>query len=61
MRNVEFDFRCDCSPDKLLPFFRSLSDDSINDLYGTDKELVISCPRCGKQFIIDRLQVHRPE
>lgn len=58
MRNCHFDFRCECSPEKLLPFFRSLSDEALEELYGADKELVISCPRCGKHFTIDRAQVY---
>jgi len=58
MRNCNFDFRCDCSPEKLLPFFRSLSDEAVEDLYGADKELLITCPRCGKHFTIDRAQLN---
>ncbi len=47
-----FDFTCDCSPEKLIPFFSSLSKDSLRELYGEDDELQISCPRCGKQFSV---------
>jgi molecular chaperone Hsp33 len=54
MRTCEFAFVCDCSPEKLMPFFRSLSQASLDDLYGEDQELQISCPRCGKQFEIKR-------
>jgi molecular chaperone Hsp33 len=54
MRTCEFAFLCDCSPDKLIPFFRSLSQASLDDLYGEDQELQISCPRCGRQFEIKR-------
>lgn len=54
MRSCNYDFYCDCSPEKLIPFFNSLSDEAINELYGADPELVITCPRCGKYFSIDR-------
>lgn len=54
MRTCEFAFVCDCSPQKLMPFFRSLSQASLDELYGEDEELQISCPRCGKQFEIKR-------
>jgi len=57
MRTVHFAFSCDCSPDKLLPFFRSMSPDAVNELYGDDQELQITCPRCGKQFGIHRSEV----
>lgn len=54
MRSCMFSFKCDCSPDKLLPFFRTLEHDAVDELYGKDKELLITCPRCGRQFPIDR-------
>ncbi len=57
MRTVHFAFSCDCSPDKLLPFFRSMSSEALEDLYGNDSELQISCPRCGKQFAISRSMI----
>jgi molecular chaperone Hsp33 len=54
MRNCRFTFNCDCSPEKLLPFFKTLDEASINELYGDDKEIMITCPRCGRRFRIDR-------
>jgi molecular chaperone Hsp33 len=57
MRTCQFSFQCDCSPDKLLPFFRSMDIDSLEELYGEDTELHISCPRCGKQFSVNRSEV----
>lgn len=54
LRTCEFAFSCDCSPDKLIPFFRSLSQASLEELYGEDEELQITCPRCGRQFGIKR-------
>lgn len=56
MRTCEFSFSCDCSPDKLIPFFRSLSQASLEELYGEDEELQITCPRCGRQFEIKRTE-----
>jgi hypothetical protein len=57
MRNCAFTFTCDCSPEKLLPFFRTLAPETLHELYGDDESLQITCPRCGKQFTIDRDQI----
>lgn len=54
VRSCHFAFKCDCSPEKLAPFFRSLDDDALNDLYRGDTELSITCPRCGKGFSLPR-------
>jgi redox-regulated HSP33 family molecular chaperone len=54
MRRCAFSFKCDCSPEKLLPFFRALAPEALHDLYGDDEALQITCPRCGKQFPIAR-------
>jgi hypothetical protein len=54
MRTCHFAFTCDCSPAKLLPFFRSMSVDDLEELYGKDSELLITCPRCGRQFSITK-------
>ena len=54
MRTCHFAFECDCSPAKLLPFFRSMSVDELEELYENDTELHITCPRCGRQFSIAR-------
>jgi len=59
MRTVQFAFECDCSPAKLTPFFRSLSEEALSDLYGNDTELLITCPRCGKQFGLARADLER--
>jgi molecular chaperone Hsp33 len=57
MRTVHFAFSCDCSPDKLLPFFRSMSPEAVEELYGNDQELQITCPRCGRQFGVNRSEL----
>jgi hypothetical protein len=57
MRTCHFAFACDCSPEKLLPFFRSMSVDALEELYENDSELRITCPRCGRQFGIGRDEV----
>lgn len=54
MKDCRFTFSCDCSPEKLKPFFRALTTAELDDIYGADSELIISCPRCGKQFAISR-------
>jgi len=61
MRSCNYEFRCDCSPDKLLPFFRSLTEEALTELYGADEALIISCPRCGKFFPISREQIKPKE
>lgn len=58
MRTCTFEFSCDCSPEKLLPFFRALSEAELSELYGADEELIISCPRCGKRFPLPRSAVN---
>jgi hypothetical protein len=57
MRTCHFSFVCDCSPEKLLPFFRGLTDEALNELYGEDEELHVTCPRCAKQFAVARQEV----
>lgn len=57
LRTVHFKFACDCSPEKLLPFFRIMSSESLQDLYGSDDELQITCPRCGRQFGVHRSEI----
>lgn len=57
MRTCHFAFSCDCSPAKLLPFFRSMSVDDLEELYGNDAHLHITCPRCGRQFQVARDEV----
>ncbi len=57
MRVCNFIFSCECSPEKLLPFFRSLPIDELNDLYGSDPEVTITCPRCGKNFQLSRSEI----
>jgi len=54
-------FRCDCSPEKLIPFFRSIPKESVQDLYGSDDSIMISCPRCGEQFPILRSELDTGE
>jgi molecular chaperone Hsp33 len=54
MRTCNFAFQCDCSAEKLLPYFRGLTRDALNELYGEDSELLITCPRCSRQFSLER-------
>ena len=54
MRTCHFTFTCDCSPEKLTPFFRMLGEKGLADLYGEDDVLAISCPRCGRRFTVSR-------
>jgi uncharacterized C2H2 Zn-finger protein len=34
-----------------------MTSEALEELYGNDSELQISCPRCGKQFAISRSMV----
>jgi molecular chaperone Hsp33 len=54
IKSCQFAFNCDCSPDKLLPFLRAIGEDGITELYGEDVELVVTCPRCGRAFVVAR-------
>ena len=54
MRSCAFTFTCECSAEKLAPFFRALGEGGINELYGEDEELVITCPRCGRRMTLSR-------
>jgi hypothetical protein len=57
MRTCGFTFTCDCSPEKLAPFFNTLTAAGLAELYGDDEELIISCPRCGRKFTVHRESV----
>jgi molecular chaperone Hsp33 len=54
MKSCEFAFQCDCSPEKLLPFIRSIEQEELKDLYQDTDTLLINCPRCGRNFEIKR-------
>ena len=54
MRECRFEFVCNCSAEKLLPFFNTLSEQELTDLYEDDQYLLITCPKCGKKFAIER-------
>ena len=60
MRTCRFSFTCDCSPEKLLPFFRTLTEEGLSELYGADQELAIVCPRCGRKFRVSRDEIRPP-
>lgn len=57
MRTCHFTFTCDCSPEKLIPFFKTIGAAGLAELYGADSELIITCPRCGRRFTISRAAV----
>ena len=54
MRKCEFVFSCDCSPEKLVPYFRTIHPAEIEELFGEDDSLTITCPRCGRDFELNR-------
>jgi molecular chaperone Hsp33 len=54
MRTCNFEFQCECSPEKLIPFFQAMTPRELEELYGEDQELDISCPRCGRHFFVSR-------
>ena len=59
MKSCQFKFYCDCSVEKLLPFLSSVKQETLEELYGSDTELFVSCPRCGKRFVVDRQDVDK--
>ncbi len=61
MRTYFFKYKCDCSVEKLLPYFKNLDEEKIEELYDGDKELIIGCPRCGRKFPMGREELARTE
>ncbi len=59
MRTGRLVFACDCSPQRLIPFFRSIPVESVDELYGQDDQIVIACPRCGRNFPISKSELGR--
>ncbi|MCB0344716.1 MAG: Hsp33 family molecular chaperone HslO [Bdellovibrionales bacterium] len=57
MRTAGFRFACNCSAEKLLPFFQSIDRETLADLYQDDQVLTIDCPRCGRSFEIEKARV----
>jgi hypothetical protein len=57
MRSCNLELKCDCSSEKLIPYFSSLSEQEIDEFYGADEDLVITCPRCGKHFLLGRSEL----
>lgn len=54
MKQCNFRFACNCSAEKLLPYLRAVSKEQLEELYGDDENIVVNCPRCGKNFGIKR-------
>jgi len=57
MKQCEFGNYCNCSPEKLIPFLRKIPAVELEELYGDEQRIVVNCPRCGKNFEVDRVQV----
>jgi molecular chaperone Hsp33 len=57
LKTCELFFSCGCSKDKLLPYFRSIDADTLDELYGSDREIILCCPRCGKKFGLERSEI----
>ena len=54
MKQCEFSYFCNCSPEKLLPFLKKIPKVELEELYGDDPKIVVNCPRCGKNFEMSR-------
>ena len=54
IKQCSFAFACSCSLEKLLPFFRAIPREQLEELYGNDPILLINCPRCGRTFELPR-------
>lgn len=59
LKENRFEFRCDCSVEKLLPFFETIDDATLEDIYGDSPSVTVQCPRCAKTFDILRSTLKR--
>lgn len=59
MKQCKFRFFCDCSADKLLPYLSSIERTTLEELFGEDTQLLVTCPRCGKNFTVSREEVEK--
>jgi molecular chaperone Hsp33 len=51
-----FKFNCGCTLDRILPTLQAMKN-QIDDLFGDDESIQITCPRCGALYQVTRKQV----
>jgi len=47
-------YECRCNDEMILKMITSLEQDQQNDIWGNEKHLNIECPRCGREYTINR-------
>ncbi len=53
----KYAFNCGCSLDKLMPVLAAMSAESRDYMFSENDPAVISCPRCGALFLLQREQL----
>lgn len=56
LENRRFRFHCGCSSERLLPTL-AMWQDKLEELFGDDPAITISCPRCAANQIVTREQL----
>ncbi len=49
-------WQCGCSVERLYPLLGKLSSDDLNDAFGEDEIITMTCPRCGARYRAAREQ-----
>jgi molecular chaperone Hsp33 len=52
-------FQCGCNKKKIMQILRSMFQKKPEDLFQGDKEVETQCPRCGRNWLINRLEFDR--
>lgn len=52
----KFFFRCSCSLERIFPAIRPLIGNDVDEFFGKNETITISCPRCSKKFSLSRDQ-----
>jgi molecular chaperone Hsp33 len=47
-------FRCGCDPERMKTVVANLFGSNLDELFGSDDEVDVQCPRCGQQWHIAR-------
>ena len=52
----EYVWECGCSVDRLYPMLAKLGDTDLDDVFGDDEIITLTCPRCGARYRAAREQ-----
>ncbi|MCA9321885.1 MAG: Hsp33 family molecular chaperone HslO [Planctomycetes bacterium] len=50
----DFWFQCGCDPDRMVAAMQSMFEGRRDELFAGDESVVVSCPRCGRNWTIQR-------